>query len=348
MSSGKQAVLPKLNLGQVNTDGSVKSSWSSKKGSQSARRAEPPASTSISASYLNTAREVVFSYKERNGPGEGGLGETRQRHRLRGFKTEGPVLKRIDFTSDKAIAQLPEYSRVKQEGINAVITPRSPTGKSGKHSRKSNKSAASHSQSSGGTLDLSFRKLGDDYTYAAVKALGTTAHRTDLDYLVKKELSERAYHTLSEGEESDEEEGEDMDEQRAAARKVRRAKKRHGYGHVQEQHHAITFIDLRDNRLSDNGMVRILLLRDDGSISPFLRSLDLEQQSPQEGGGGLGSLVRNADDLCLLSLEKLHIDDTVLRVLCRAIGGTGGAGAGCALTVSTSAGTKSAMLVVWL
>ena len=106
------------------------------------------------------------------------------------------------------MVQLPEYLRVKQEGINAVTAPKSPRSKDknrikgspGSPNNRVTEAASPTSQSSGGTLDLSCRKLGDDYSYAAIKALGTTLHRTDVDYLVKKELSEKAFHTMSEGE----------------------------------------------------------------------------------------------------------------------------------------------------
>ena len=336
--SDKKTVLPKLHLDQISAKYSVKDVSNIKKGSQSARIAEPPRMTSVSSSYMNTAREVVFSYKERNGPGNGGLGEMRQRHRLRGFKTEGPVLKRIDFASDKAMVQLPEYLRVKQEGINAVTAPKSPRSKDknrikgspGSPNNRVATEASPTSQSSGGTLDLSCRKLGDDYSYAAIKALGTTLHRTDVDYLVKKELSEKAFHTMSEGEESPEEDS-NVDErnrdidiygQQKAERNVRRKKKKDSYGYVHEQkHYTITSINLRDNRISDPGMVRIsTYLRKDLSLSQFLRSLDLSGNvMRKKGAEALGNLVRSAPDLCHLSLEKLRLDDTVVRVLCRSI-----------------------------
>ena len=95
----------------------------------------------------------------------------------------------------------------------------------------------------------------------------------------------------------------------------------------EQKHYTITSINLRDNRISDPGMVRIsTYLRKDLSLSQFLRSLDLSGNvMRKKGAEALGKLVRSAPDLCHLSLEKLRLDDTVVRVLCRSIRHKGGA-----------------------
>ena len=199
--SDKKTVLPKLHLDQISAKYSVKDVSNIKKGSQSARIAEPPRMTSVSSSYMNTAREVVFRYKERNGPGNGGLGEMRQRHRLRGLR-RGPVLKRIDFASDKAMGATPRVfasqagrnQRCNCTKVSEVRTKIESKGSPGSPNNRVATEASPTSQSSGGTLDLSCRKLGDDYSYAAIKALGTTLHRTDMDYLVKKSSRESVPH----------------------------------------------------------------------------------------------------------------------------------------------------------
>ena len=111
-----------------------------------------------------------------------------------GFQTENLGLSRIDFKADKAAIQLPEYYRMKQEGINVVTSPRpgQPATESLRGNSTQIKGVPMKSHSYAGHLDLSHKKLGDDYTYAAIKALGTTVHRTDLDYLAMKEL-EKAF-----------------------------------------------------------------------------------------------------------------------------------------------------------
>ena len=102
---------------------------------------------------------------------------------------------------------------------------------------------------------------------------------------------------MSEGEESPEEDS-NVDErnrdidiygQQKAERNVRREEeKKDSYGYVHEQkHYTITSINLRDNRISDPGMVRIsTYLRKDLSLSQFLRSLDLSGNVMRKKGAG--------------------------------------------------------------
>ena len=109
---GRMSGLPRLDLSKVETSGRKprENGFVGSLTSASARTAEPPRDTLMSSnSYLATARELVFTYKERNGPGMGGLGETKQRHRLRGFHTEDMGLKRVDFKADKALLALPAF-----------------------------------------------------------------------------------------------------------------------------------------------------------------------------------------------------------------------------------------------
>jgi hypothetical protein len=283
-----------------------------------------------SNAYLATAREVVFSYKERNGPGVGGLLETKQRHRLRGFQTQNLALKKIDFSSDKALMELPEYQHMKQEGVNAVTSPRSGSTDRAfsRHDRRSTalaNASKKKSHSYAGHLDLSHKKLGDDYTYAAVKALGTTVHRTDIDYLTRKEL-DSAFHTLSEGEDSEEEEGESESvKNKRSKRKKKNSGKMSTTGvstSKEANHHSITHIVLKDNRLSDRGLVKVVdCICSDGAITPFIRSIDLSENAGirRKGAEALTRLLRHTDNLSVLSLEKMSFNDTTLRVLCKGL-----------------------------
>ena len=326
--------LPQLDLSKVETSGRKPrgNGFVGSLTSASARTAEPPRDTLMSSnSYLATARELVFTYKERNGPGMGGLGETKQRHRLRGFHTEDMGLKRVDFKADKALLALPEYQHMKQEGINAVTSPRPGQPADGSFKRKGvsaqrqiQPSTKSHSY--GGHLDLSHKKLGDDYTYAAIKALGTTVHRTDIDYLTRKEL-ESAYHTISEGEESDsdDEKGDEIVKSRRVKRRSRRKNAAAGMSEKsgESKHHRITHINLQDNRLSDAGLVRVVdCICEDSAIIPFIRSMDLSENAlRKKGADAIAKLLRCADDLAALSLEKMQFNDTTVKCLCRGLRG---------------------------
>ena len=175
-----------------------------------------------------------------------------------------------DFRST-GLEDLPQFEQLKTKGIESLKRSVQKSTKSVK-TQNENGSHIGFSPTKAGTLDVSHRKLGDAYSYTVIKELQTwTMEGTKVHGVDSLEYDERLDGDYQEWKEKRDDFLDSLDNTHVKA------------------------LDLRDNRISDMGLVKILQLMKDDHICKEVQKIDVsENQMRRRSAIELGQLIEKA------------------------------------------------------